>query len=70
MEESILSANGFGGLESSARDVVRNIMDQTGIESLDDIQGALRQGALKVSLRALGMESWGPLLTVLCVNCS
>lgn len=48
MEESILSANGLGGLEAGARDAVRSIMEQTGIESLDDVQGALRQGALKV----------------------
>ena len=48
MEESILSANGLGGLEAGARDAVRNIMEQTGIESLDDVQSALRQGALRV----------------------
>lgn len=49
MEESILGANGLGSLETSARDAVRTIMEQTGIETLDDVQDALRQGALKVS---------------------
>lgn len=49
MEDSILGANGLGGLEAGARDAVRTIMEQTGIESLDDVQVALRQGALKVS---------------------
>lgn len=48
MEDSILGANGFGSLETSARDAVRTIMEQTGIETLDDVQDALRQGALKV----------------------
>ena len=48
MEDSILGANGLGGLEAGARDAVRTIMEQTGIESLDDVQGAIRQGALKV----------------------
>ncbi|ORY73829.1 hypothetical protein BCR35DRAFT_306935 [Leucosporidium creatinivorum] len=49
MEDSILGANGLGGLEAGARDAVRTIMEQTGIESLDDVQVALRQGALKLS---------------------
>jgi hypothetical protein len=57
MEESILSANGLGGLEAGARDAVRTIMEQTGIESLDDVQGALRQGALKVRLSFLFLFS-------------
>ncbi|KAM0790279.1 hypothetical protein ACM66B_005582 [Microbotryomycetes sp. NB124-2] len=47
LEESILGANGLGSLESQARDVVRNIMDTTGIESLDDVQSALRNGVIR-----------------------
>lgn len=63
MEDSILGANGLGGLEAGARDAVRTIMEQTGIESLDDVQGALRQGALKVSrLRLLFALSGGALM--------
>lgn len=54
MEESILSANGLGALESSARDAVRTIMEQTGIEDIESLQGALRQGALKVRFFFLG----------------
>ncbi|SGY25656.1 BQ5605_C018g08653 [Microbotryum silenes-dioicae] len=48
-EESILQANGLGGLEASARDAVRNFMETTGIESADDVHLALRQGASKLS---------------------
>ncbi|BGP01773.1 ADP-ribosylation factor GTPase-activating protein GLO3 [Rhodotorula toruloides] len=48
MEESILSANGLGNLESSARDAVRQIMDAAGIEDLSDVQNALRNGAMKL----------------------
>ncbi|KAK4048481.1 ADP-ribosylation factor GTPase activating protein, ER-Golgi transport [Microbotryomycetes sp. JL221] len=48
LEDSILGANGWGGLENQARDVVRNIMDTTGIENLDDVQSAVRNGALKL----------------------
>lgn len=48
MEESIMSANGLGGLESSAREAVRTIMEQTGIEDVEGLQSAIRQGALKV----------------------
>ncbi|BGP18122.1 ADP-ribosylation factor GTPase activating protein, ER-Golgi transport [Rhodosporidiobolus nylandii] len=47
MEESILAANGLGGLESSARDAVRQVMDAAGIEDLSDVQNALRNGAMK-----------------------
>ncbi|GAA5866880.1 hypothetical protein JCM8547_003905 [Rhodosporidiobolus lusitaniae] len=49
MEESILSANGLGSLESSARDAVRQVMDAAGIEDLSDVQNALRNGAMKLS---------------------
>lgn len=49
MEESILSANGFGNLETSARDAVRQIMDAAGIDDLSDVQNALRSGAMRVS---------------------
>ncbi|GAA5934650.1 hypothetical protein JCM1841_001793 [Sporobolomyces salmonicolor] len=49
MEESILSANGLGGLEASARDAVRQVMDAAGIEDLSDVQNALRNGAMKLS---------------------
>lgn len=59
MEDSILGANGLGGLEASARDAVRTIMDQTGIESLDDVQGAIRQGALRVSGRGTCRPGYG-----------
>ncbi|SCV73686.1 BQ2448_6116 [Microbotryum intermedium] len=48
--ESILQANGLGGLEASARDAVRSFMETTGIESADDVHLALRQGASKVSI--------------------
>lgn len=50
MEESILSANGFGNLETSARDAVRQIMDVAGIDDLSDVQNAIRTGAMRVSL--------------------
>lgn len=59
MEESILSANGFGGLEAGARDAVRAIMEQTGIEDVESLQGALRQGALKVSRRCRTLPGFG-----------
>ncbi|GAA5982841.1 hypothetical protein JCM11641_004645 [Rhodosporidiobolus odoratus] len=49
MEESILAANGLGGLETSARDAVRQVMDAAGIEDLSDVQNALRNGAMKLS---------------------
>ena len=49
-EESMLAANGFGGLEAGAREAVRNLMEQTGIEDVESLQNALRTGALKVSL--------------------
>ncbi|GAA5961577.1 hypothetical protein JCM21900_006639 [Sporobolomyces salmonicolor] len=49
MEDSILSANGLGGLEASARDAVRQVMDAAGIEDLSDVQNALRNGAMKLS---------------------
>lgn len=55
MEESIMSANGLGGLESSAREAVRTIMEQTGIEDVEGLQSAIRQGALKVRSLALTM---------------
>jgi hypothetical protein len=50
LEESIMSANGLGGLETSARDAVRQVMDAAGIEDLTDVQNALRNGAMKVRL--------------------
>jgi len=53
LEESIFSANGLGSLESSARNAVQNVMDATGIDSVDSLQGALRQGALKVWMNEL-----------------
>lgn len=49
MEESILSANGFGNLEASARDAVRQVMDAAGIDDLSDVQNAIRTGAMRVS---------------------
>lgn len=66
VEESILQANGLGGLESGARDVVRNLMEQTGIEDLEGLQGALRTGALRVRLLRLSvapLRSNGTILT-------
>ncbi|GAA5977509.1 hypothetical protein JCM10908_004998 [Rhodotorula pacifica] len=48
MEESILSANGFGNLEASARDAVRQVMDAAGIEDLSDVQNAIRTGAMRL----------------------
>ncbi|GAA5860698.1 hypothetical protein JCM3774_006256 [Rhodotorula dairenensis] len=48
MEESILSANGFGNLESSARDAVRQVMDAAGIDDLSDVQNAIRTGAMRL----------------------
>ncbi|GAA6054519.1 hypothetical protein JCM3770_005826 [Rhodotorula araucariae] len=48
MEESILSANGLGNLEASARDAVRQVMDAAGIEDLSDVQNALRNGAMRL----------------------
>ena len=44
----MLAANGFGGLEAGAREAVRNLMEQTGIEDVESLQNALRTGALKV----------------------
>ncbi|GAA5909072.1 hypothetical protein JCM6882_001181 [Rhodosporidiobolus microsporus] len=49
MEESIMAANGLGGLETSAREAVRQVMDAAGIEDLSDVQNALRNGAMKLS---------------------
>lgn len=46
----MLAANGFGGLEAGAREAVRNLMEQTGIEDVESLQNALRTGALKVRL--------------------
>lgn len=68
MEDSILGANGLGSLETSARDAVRTIMEQTGIETLDDVQDALRQGALKVSCAVPQRAALSPWLklTTLC----
>ncbi|TKA56723.1 hypothetical protein B0A53_01918 [Rhodotorula sp. CCFEE 5036] len=48
MEESILSANGFGNLEASARDAVRQVMDAAGIDDLSDVQNAIRTGAMRL----------------------
>ncbi|BGP41855.1 ADP-ribosylation factor GTPase activating protein, ER-Golgi transport [Rhodotorula kratochvilovae] len=48
MEESILSANGLGNLETSARDAVRQVMDAAGIDDLSDVQNALRNGAMRL----------------------
>ncbi|GAA5856605.1 hypothetical protein JCM9279_002983, partial [Rhodotorula babjevae] len=48
MEESIMSANGLGNLEASARDAVRQVMDAAGIEDLSDVQSALRNGAMRL----------------------
>jgi hypothetical protein len=53
-----LSANGFGALESGARDAVRNIMEQAGIENIESVEGALRSGALKVSSFLLSFVSF------------
>lgn len=44
-----MGANGLGGLEAGARDAVRTIMEQAGIENIDSVEGALRSGASKVS---------------------
>lgn len=52
MEESILSANGFGNLEASARDAVRQVMDAAGIDDLSDVQNAIRTGAMRVSFHS------------------
>ncbi|GAA5838692.1 hypothetical protein JCM11251_003265 [Rhodosporidiobolus azoricus] len=49
IEESIMAANGLGGLETSAREAVRQVMDAAGIEDLSDVQNALRNGAMKLS---------------------
>lgn len=49
MEESIMEANGLGGLESSAKAAVLAIMEQTGIEDVEGLQSAIRQGAMKVN---------------------
>ncbi|GAA5907588.1 hypothetical protein JCM8208_000011 [Rhodotorula glutinis] len=48
MEESIMSANGLGNLEASARDAVRQVMDAAGIDDLSDVQSALRNGAMRL----------------------
>jgi hypothetical protein len=57
MEESILSANGFGNLEASARDAVRQVMDAAGIDDLSDVQNAIRTGAMRVSFLFLFLFS-------------
>ena len=49
----MLAANGFGGLEAGAREAVRNLMEQTGIEDVESLQNALRTGALKVRFSLL-----------------
>ena len=41
-DESVLSADG-------AMAAVRSIMEQTGVEDLESLQGAIRNGALKLS---------------------
>jgi len=58
MEESIMSANGLGNLEASARDAVRQVMDAAGIEDLSDVQSALRNGAMRVRPSSLSLSFW------------
>jgi len=49
MEENILGVDSLSDLERSARDTARRLMNQAGIEDFNDVQAALRQGAMKLS---------------------
>ena len=49
MEDSILNANGFSSLERGVQDVARAAMEATGIEDLDSLKDAVRNGAFKLS---------------------
>lgn len=49
MEENILGVDSLSDLERTARETARRLMNQAGIEDFNDVQNALRQGAMKVS---------------------
>jgi len=49
IQENLLGVEGLAGLEAGAKDLVRKVMDQTGIHDVQGLQDALRQGALKMS---------------------
>lgn len=52
IEESIMGMDSLQGLEAGARQLVRGVMQQTGIHDTASLQDALRTGALKVRLDA------------------
>lgn len=49
MEDGILGVDSLQGLEASAKQIARRMMNEAGIEDFSDVQNAVRQGALKVS---------------------
>jgi ADP-ribosylation factor GTPase-activating protein 2/3 len=50
LEQNLLGVDGLGNLENNAREMIRKVMDTTGIHDLEGLQNAVRNGALKVSL--------------------
>ncbi|KAH8922931.1 hypothetical protein BT69DRAFT_1281824 [Atractiella rhizophila] len=49
MEQDLMGSGDFAGLDQAAKQLARNVMQQVGIEDFQSLQGALRDGALKLS---------------------
>lgn len=50
LEEGMLGVENFSDLERSAKDIARRVMNEAGFDDFSEVQDAVRQGAVRVSV--------------------